>query len=54
MEIPVAALQKPPRGSRLLREPDPTFISNLKENVLRDPAGPGTAAWIGNSGGLQF
>lgn len=43
MEIPVAALQKPPRGSRLLWEPDPTFISNLKDNMLRDPASPGAA-----------
>ena len=33
----------PPRGSRLLREPDPMFISNLKDNMLKDPVGPGAA-----------
>ena len=43
MEIPVSAIQMPPRGSRLLREPDPIFISNLKENILRYPTGPGAA-----------
>lgn len=43
MEIPVSVLQMPLRGSRLLREPDPIFISNLKDNMLRDPAGPGAA-----------
>ena len=43
MEIPVSALPMPPRGSRLLCEPDPTFIKNLKDNMLRDPTGPGAA-----------
>ena len=43
LKIPASALQVPPRGSRLLREPDPTFISNLKDNMLRDPVGPGAA-----------
>lgn len=43
MEVPVSQLQKPPRESRLLREPDPTFIRNLKENMVKDPAGPGAA-----------
>ena len=37
------ALQMPPKGSRLLREPDPTFIKNLKERMIRDPVGPGAA-----------
>ena len=43
MQIPISLLQKPPRDSRLLREPDPTFIRSLKDNMLRDPAGPGVA-----------
>ena len=60
MEIPMAALQKPPRGSRLLREPHPNFISNLKDNMLRDPAGQGAAPLAllcmdkAMVGGLQF
>ena len=39
----MSTLQVPPRGSRLLRQPDPTFRSNLMDNMLRDPAGPGAA-----------
>ena len=42
-EIPISQLQKPPRESRLLREPDPTFIKNLKENMKKDSTGPGAA-----------
>ena len=43
IQIPVANLQKPPRESRLMREPDPTFVRNLKENMIKDLAGPGTS-----------
>lgn len=43
MELPITALHAPPKGSRLLCEPDPTFIKNLKDNMLRDPIGPGAA-----------
>ena len=43
IQIPVANLQKPPRESRLMREPDPTFVRNLKENMIKDPAGPGAS-----------
>lgn len=43
MTVPVSAIQIPPKGCRLLRDPDPTFINCLKENMLKDPAGPGAA-----------
>ena len=38
MEIP---LSQPPRESRLLCEADPTFVQNLKQKMLADPAAPG-------------
>lgn len=43
LEVPITQLQQPPRSSRLLRESDPTFIKNLKENMLQDPSGPGAS-----------
>ena len=42
-ELPISQLQQPPRDSRLLREPDPTFIHNLTEHMIHDPSGPGAA-----------
>ena len=41
MEIPVKQLSQPPRESRLLRKADPTFVQNLKQKMLADPAAPG-------------
>jgi len=43
IQIPVANLQKSPCESRLLCETDPTFVRNLKENMVKDPAGPGAS-----------
>lgn len=37
-------LSHPPRESRLLREPDPTFVRNLKNKMIADPAAPGATA----------
>lgn len=42
-KVPVQQLAKPPRDCRLLREPDPTFIKHLKDNMVKDPCGPGAA-----------
>ena len=41
MELPVKNISKPPKGSRLLREPDNIFISELKKKMLKDPSAPG-------------
>ena len=41
MEIPISQLYQPPRESRLLREPDPTFVRRLKQKMMSDPAAPG-------------
>ena len=43
INIPFAQLTKPPEDSRLLRKSDPTFISKLKENMLKDPVAPGAS-----------
>lgn len=43
MNIPLANLSKPPEDSRLLRKPDPTFIKNLKANMMKDPVAPGAS-----------
>lgn len=43
MELKVSQLIQPPRESRLLRQADPTFISNLKDKMVKDPAAPGAA-----------
>ena len=43
MELNVSQLCQPPRESRLLRQADPTFISNLKDKMVKDPAAPGAA-----------
>ena len=41
MELPVLQLSQPPKDSRLLREADPLFIQELKDNMLKDPTAPG-------------
>ena len=41
MELPVSQLYQPPRESRLIREPDPTFNSLPKMKMVGDPAAPG-------------
>ena len=43
MELPVNNISKPPKGSRLLREPDNIFISELKKRMIKDPSAPGAA-----------
>lgn len=42
MELKVSQLAQPPRESRLLRQADPTFISSLKDRMVKDPAAPGS------------
>ena len=32
---------QPPKVTRLLREPDATFMTHLKKRMLADPSGPG-------------
>ena len=39
--MPVTQLQQPPKESRLIRDPDDTFIHNLKMKMTYDPAAPG-------------
>ena len=41
MELPVSQLSQPPRESHLIREPDPTFVRNLKLKMVGDPSAPG-------------
>ena len=41
MQLPLKQLMQPPKESRLIREPDPTFVKNLKHKMLNDPAAPG-------------
>jgi hypothetical protein len=41
MQLPLKQLVQPPKESRLIREPDPTFVKNLKQKMLSDPAAPG-------------
>ena len=43
MELPVSIIHQPPKDSRLLREPDSLFISNLKKKMIEDPSAPGAA-----------
>lgn len=35
-------LIQPPKESRLLREADPLFVRELKDNMLKDPTAPGS------------
>ena len=37
----MSQLHQPPRESRLIREPDPTFIRNLKLKMVSYPSAPG-------------
>ncbi len=41
MQLPLKQLVQPPKESRLIREPDPTFVKKLKQKMLGDPAAPG-------------
>ena len=41
MQLPLKQLVQPPKESRLIREPDPIFVKNLKQKMLSDPAAPG-------------
>jgi len=41
MELPIANIFKPPKCSRLLREPDKVFIGQLKASMRNDPSAPG-------------
>ena len=41
IQLPLKQLMQPPKESRLIREPDPTFVKNLKQKMLNDPAAPG-------------
>ena len=43
MELPIEKLCKPPKDSRLLREPDNKFIAQLKEQMLGNPSAPGAS-----------
>jgi len=43
MELPIKNLHKPPKDSRLLREPDNRFIKQLKEDMLGNPSAPGAS-----------
>ena len=43
MELPIENISKPPKGSRLLREPDSIFIAELKKKMIKDPSAPGAA-----------
>lgn len=40
-EISISQLVKPPKESRLLRVADETFVNNLKDKMVKDPAAPG-------------
>ena len=37
----MSQVSQPPRESRLLREADPTFVHNLKQKMIIDPAASG-------------
>lgn len=41
MELPIEQITPPPKQSRLLRDPDSVFISNLKKKMIEDPSAPG-------------
>ena len=41
MQLPLKQLTHPPKESRLIREPDQTFVKNLKQKMIDDPAAPG-------------
>ena len=41
MQLPLKQLVQPPKESRLIRDPDPMFVRNLKQKMLSDPAAPG-------------
>ena len=41
MQLPLKQLVQPPKESRLIRDPDPMFVKNLKQKMLNDPAAPG-------------
>ena len=43
MELKLSQLSQPPSESLLLRHADPTFISRLKDRMVKDPAAPGAA-----------
>ena len=43
MELPIINLCKPPKDSRLLREPDNKFVKQLKEQMLNNPSAPGAS-----------
>ena len=43
MELPIENISKPPKGSRLLCEPDSIFIAELKKRMIKDPSAPGAA-----------
>jgi len=40
-EESVSQLSAPPHESRLIREPNPTFVRNLKMKMVGDPLAPG-------------
>ena len=50
-------LSHPPKDSRLLWEPDPTFVQNVKDKMIADPAAPGATAmavmWQGCRGAYR-
>ena len=41
MQLPLKQLLQPPKESPLIREPDPTFVKNLKQKMIADPSAPG-------------
>ena len=41
MQLPLKQLLQPPKETRLIREPDPTFVKNLKQKMIVDPSAPG-------------
>ena len=53
MELPISNITKPPKGSRLLREPDNVFVCELKKKMLKDPSAPGAAPLAVLCKGLQ-
>ena len=43
MQLPIDNIGKPPKDCRLLREVDKSFVSRLKENMLKHPSAPGAS-----------
>ena len=53
MQLPLKQLVQPPKESRLIRDPDPMFVKNLKQKMLSDPAAPGATPMVGLCKGVN-